>query len=194
MGPCGRSGRDVAVARATMVENDEAVLIARVKAGDRGAFEVLMGRHLAKVLGLALRFLGDEHEARDVAQDVFVAAFKVLPGWRPEAALFTWLYRTTLNLCSKRLRQRGRFRTGGVPEGAAPASDPGRQADLAEAIEAALSTLSERQRQVFLGCHEQGIPLSELARELGISLGAAKSHLHRALLALRDHLKGLQIL
>lgn len=159
-----------------------------MQAGDRRAFDELVGRHSARIEGLARRFLGDEHEAHDVTQEVFLAAFKMLPGWRPEAELFTWLYRTTLNLCSGRLRQRGRLRTGGVPEGATPAADPGRQADLAEAILEALSTLTDRQREIFLACHEQGTPLSDSARRLGISLGAAKSHLHRALSTLRDNL------
>ena len=172
-----------------MPEYDEPDLIARVRAGDRPAFEALLARHSPRVVAVARRFLGDAHEALDVAQEVFVAAHKALPAWRPEAHFFTWLYRTTLNLCSKRLRRSGRVRTGRVPEGESTVLEPGRQAELAEAIEAALAALSERQREVFLGCHEQGIPLSELARDLGISLGAAKSHLHRALLTLRDNLK-----
>ena len=172
-----------------MSEYDEADLIGRVQAGDRRAFDELVGRHSLKVEGLARRFLGDEHEARDVSQEVFLAAFKMLPAWRPEAEFFTWLYRTTLNLCSKRLKQRARLRTGGVPEGTAPEADPGRRAELADAILEALVQLSERQREVFLGCHEQGVPLSGIALKLGISLGAAKSHLHRALLTLRDNLK-----
>jgi RNA polymerase sigma-70 factor (ECF subfamily) len=168
---------------------EDADLIARVQAGDRRAFEELVGRHEARIEGLARRFLGDEHEARDVVQEVFLAAFKVLPSWKREAEFFTWLYRTTLNLCSARLRKRGRLRTGTVPEGASAAVDPGRRAELAEALLGALSKLSDRQREIFLACHEQGTPLSVSARRLGISLGAAKSHLHRALITLRDDLR-----
>jgi len=173
----------------------ESELIARCRKGDRAAFDALVKIHLDRVAGVACKFLGDEHEALDVAQDVFVAAYRILPTWREDAQLFTWLYRTTLNLCSKRLRSR---RKVGASSGAAEPStsmpDPAQRAELAGAIEEALATLSDRQREVFVLCHEQGVPLSEIAGRLGLSLGAVKSHLHRALSALRERLQGRGLL
>jgi RNA polymerase sigma-70 factor (ECF subfamily) len=168
---------------------DERDLIARFKKGDREAFDALVRLHMDAVAGVARRFLGDAHEALDVAQEVFVAAFQVLPRWEGEARLFTWLYRTTLNLCLKRLRHRVRLSVPGDPEPAAPAEDPAGRAEIAGAIDDALAALSDRQREVFVLCHGQGVPLSEIARRLGLSLGAVKSHLHRALSTLRDRLK-----
>lgn len=170
----------------------ETDLIARFKQGDRSAFDALVELHRARVVAVARRFLGDPHEALDVAQDVFVAAYRMLPGWRPDAQLFTWLYRTTLNLCTKRLRSRGRVismadRVG--DSAAAPTAEPVDQAELAQAIDDALEGLSDMQREVFLGCHEQGHTLDEMARRLKIAPGTARSHLHRALVTLRDRLK-----
>jgi RNA polymerase sigma-70 factor (ECF subfamily) len=164
----------------------EADLIERFRAGDRSAFDALVRLHLDRVIALARRHLGDAHEALDVAQEAFLAAYRMLPAWKPEAQLFTWLYRTTLNLCSKRVRARARP----VPAPRETVAEPeaGRY-EIAPAIEEALAGLSDRQRDVFVMCHEQGIPLSEIARRLGLSLGAVKSHLHRALSALRDALK-----
>jgi RNA polymerase sigma-70 factor (ECF subfamily) len=168
----------------------EAELIARFKGGDRPAFDAIVDRHRARVIGLARRFLGDEHDALDVAQDAFVALYKALPAWRPDAALFTWLYRTTVHLCARRLRQRGRVKpmTGRLPEkAAAPAvADP---SDLAEALDRALEQLTEKQRDVFLGCHEEGLTVDAVATRLGMAPGTARSHLHRALAALRDALR-----
>jgi len=169
----------------------ETDLIARFKQGDRSAFDALVELHRARVVAVARRFLGDPHEALDVAQDVFVAAYRMLPGWRPGAQLFTWLYRTTLNLCTKRLRSRGRVitmadRMGDRP---APSTEPVDRAELAQAIDDALEGLSDMQREVFLGCHEQGRTLDEIARRLEIAPGTARSHLHRALVTLRDRLK-----
>lgn len=167
----------------------ESELIARCRKGDRAAFEELVRIHLDRVAGVARKFLGDEHEALDVAQEVFVAAYRVLPTWREDAQLFTWLYRTTVNLCSKRLRSRRKVvASSGAQEPSASMADPAQRAELAGAIEEALATLSDRQREVFVLCHEQGVPLSEIAERLGLSLGAVKSHLHRALSTLREKL------
>jgi RNA polymerase sigma-70 factor (ECF subfamily) len=174
----------------------ESELIERFKRGDRSAFDALVDLHRARVEGVARRFLGDAHEALDVAQDVFVAAFRTLPTWRPEAQLFTWLYRTTLNLCAKRLRSRGRLHSmpESVAEGTAAPAGPGDRGDLAQAIDEALESLSEKQREVFLGCHEQGLTLDEVAARLSMAPGTARSHLHRALVTLRDRLKSRRLL
>jgi len=175
----------------------ESDLIARFQAGDRSAFDALVELHRPRIEGVARRFLGDAHEALDVAQDVFVAVYRVLPAWKPQAQLFTWLYRTTLNLCAKRLRTRGRVvsiadRAGdrAAPEPAEPVD----RAELAQAIDEALEALSDKQREVFLGCHEQGLTLDEVAARLSIAPGTARSHLHRALVTLRDRLKSRRLL
>ena len=175
----------------------ETDLIARFKQGDRSAFDAIVALHQARVVGLARRFLGDPHEALDVAQDVFVAVYRVLPAWRPDAQLFTWLYRTTLNLCTKRLRSRGRVisMADRIGEGAAPqTAEPVDRAELAQAIDEALEALTDMQREVFLGCHEQGHTLDEVARRLQIAPGTARSHLHRALVTLRERLKTRRLL
>jgi RNA polymerase sigma-70 factor (ECF subfamily) len=174
----------------------ESELIERFKRGDRSAFDALVELHRARVEGVARRFLGDAHEALDVAQDVFVAAFRTLPTWRPEAQLFTWLYRTTLNLCTKRLRSRGRVvpMAERVSEGAAaPAAQSVDRSELAQAIDEALEALTDKQRDVFLGCHEQGLTLDEVASRLSMAPGTARSHLHRALVTLRDRLKSRRL-
>lgn len=167
----------------------EADLIARFKSGDRSAFDSIIDLHRSRVVGLARRFLRDEHEALDIAQDAFVALHKVLPSWRPEAALFTWLYRTTVNLCARRLKQKGKVlpMAGRLPDKAA--AEPVDQSDLAQALDEAMEQLSEKQRDVFLGCHEEGLTLDQVASRLGMAPGTARSHLHRALSTLRDCLR-----
>lgn len=180
-------------------EASDSELIARFQRGDRTAFDALVRLHLDRVVRAARGFLGDPHEALDVAQEAFVAAFRTLREWRPEAPFFSWLYRTTLNLCSRRLRDRGRHavpvpdleKAAGGPH--APEDPPPERADLARVLEEVLDGLSDRQREIFLAVHARGMPLADAARRLGISTGTAKSHLHRALAALRDNyrLRGL---
>lgn len=175
-----------------MTEPGDGELIARFRKGDRAAFDVLVHRYGGRVLRVAQRFLGDPHEAMDVSQEVFVRAWGALPSWREEAELFTWLYRTALNLCHHRLRERARASrvASGAPAGAPPPEDDLEKAEFLQSVQKAVLDLPDRQRQVFLLRHERGLPLAQIARELGVSEGAAKASLHFALCALRDALKG----
>ena len=172
--------------------DDDAPLISGVRKGDPAAFEALVRRYLDRVAGVAARCLGgDRHEALDVAQEVFVEAWSMLPGWREGGSLFSWLYRTTLNLCSKRLRKRRRIVLSGAqaPETpSAPPPDDLARADHADALRMALDGLTAQQREVFLLRHEEGLPLDRIAARLGVAVGTVKSHLHRALTALRETL------
>jgi len=168
---------------------DDADLIARVCRGDPRGFEALVDRYLDRVAGVASRLLRDRHEALDVAQEVFLLLHGALRTWRDEGLLFSWLYRTTLNVCSHRLRARRRMIPVDVPPDRPEAAPPPDQADRLDAIRQAVEGLPDRQRDVFVLRHEEGLPLATIARRLGLSEGTVKAHLHRALTALRDALK-----
>ena len=78
-------------------------------AGDRAAFNELVGRHGERALRLALRVLGDAAEAEEVAQEAFLRAWQAAAGFDPARARFTtWLHRIVLNLAIDRTRRRGR--------------------------------------------------------------------------------------
>src|SRR5438552_2930991 len=83
---------------------DEA-LVRRFQHGDEAAFDELVERHRARIYGLVCRLAG-VGEAEDLAQDVFVAAYKSLRTFRGEAAFGTWLYRIAIHTCSHHLRRR----------------------------------------------------------------------------------------
>src|ERR1700675_4287633 len=74
-------------------------LIKRYVAGDRAAFGALAARHEQQVYNVALRMLGKPEDARDAAQDAFIAAMRALPSFRGDAAFTTWLHRITINSC-----------------------------------------------------------------------------------------------
>ncbi len=159
--------------------SDEALLRA-CAGGDRQAVRVLTERLTPRVLGFAARMLGDRSEAEDVAQEAMLRLWQIAPKWRQgEARVTTWLYRVVSNLCTDRLRARGR----GVPlEHAGEPADgaPSVLACLAErervaALEAALANLPARQRQAVVLRHMEGCSNPEIARVMEISVEAVES-------------------
>src|SRR5258708_24089169 len=86
----------------------EAAFVARVQAGDGGAFETLVRSHTPVLLRVARRFMRCEEDARDALQDAFVSAFRSIGRFASNAQLSTWLYRIQINACLMRLRSQRR--------------------------------------------------------------------------------------
>src|SRR3989338_1644337 len=82
----------------------DAVLVERSQRGELPAFDQLVLRHQQVGFSVALRMLGDQHEAQDVAQEAFVRAYQGIGAFRREAKLSTWLVSITMNLCRNRRR------------------------------------------------------------------------------------------
>ena len=94
-----------------MTREEELEIILRVRAGDTDAFEALVLEHQNKVYSLALRMVGNEEDARDMAQEAFIRAFNSLASFRGESKFSVWLYRLTSNICIDFLRGRATGRT-----------------------------------------------------------------------------------
>ena len=164
----------------------DATLAAR---GDVGAFERLYREHEAAVHTLASRMLGAD-EADEVTQDVFVRVWQRLGTFRGQSRFGTWLHRVAVNVILSRRQtlalNRGRFSE-------ATALDTlGTRADAPELrmdFEAAIGTLPEGARRVFVLHDVEGYPHEEIAKLLGITAGTSKSQLHRARMLLRAHLE-----
>ena len=86
-------------------------LVERCRRGELGAFEEIYRAHSGRLYGLVLRMVGNQSDAEDLLQDVFLAAHRKLDGFRGESALGTWLYRLATNQCLDYLRSRA-ARTG----------------------------------------------------------------------------------
>ena len=84
---------------------DDARLVARFQRGDEEAFDELVDRHRRRVYSLVRRLASPE-EADDLAQEVFIAAYRALPGFRGDSAFSTWIYRIAVHVCSHHLRKR----------------------------------------------------------------------------------------
>lgn len=162
--------------------------------GDGQAATVLTGRLGPRVLAFAIRMLGDRGEAEDVVQEAMLRLWKMAPDWQPGGAkLSTWVFRVASNLCTDRLRKR---RGVGLDEIAEPADDqPGAEARLLQAerlsaLDTALATLPDRQRQAVILRHIEGLANPDIAAVLEISVEAVESLTARGKRGLANALAG----
>ena len=165
-------------------EADDAALLLRYARGDQAAARLLTARHAPRVFAVARRMLREPAEAEDVTQEAMLRLWRVAPDWQPgQAALGTWLYRVTANLCIDRLRRRREVAADELPERADDAPGPVARMeadDRAAALHAALAELPDRQRLAIVLRHfeERGNP--EIAEILDTSVEAVESLLGRA--------------
>ena len=189
-----RSGHVGGGARSAPEELAPLVLAARD--GDRGAFEDLVRATSSDTYSLARRLVGDEDDARDVVQEVYLRAFRGIRRFRGDAQFSTWLHRITANCAATHLGRRRRHRheelgdDPAVPD-ASPAHDPELVAEshaLRDLLTAELAELPPRLRAVVVLRDVYDLPHEAIATELGISVAAAKVRLHRARKRLRERL------
>jgi RNA polymerase sigma-70 factor (ECF subfamily) len=163
--------------------------VARAADGDPEAFERLYRSTVGRVYALARRMAGDE-AADDLAQEIYLRAWKKLHTFRGDASFATWLHRLAVNViltgrASARRREARHVTSDALVEAAqARPKTPGTRVDL----EAALARLPAGARSVFVLYDVEGYPHDEIAGLLGISVGTSKSQLHRARMLLREHL------
>lgn len=178
-----------------VIEDPDGELIVRVAAGDRMAARAIMTRHLPKIMNLGRRMLGDQSEAEDVAQEVFIRLWTHAARWQPGQAKFeTWLHRVAMNLCYDRLRRRPTAALEEVPDPVDTQPGPAAalyQSQVAAAVNAALQRLPERQREALVLCHYQGLTNIDAAEIMSVSVDALESLLARGRRALKAMLQPL---
>ena len=171
----------------------------RFQAGDVAAFAEIVRAYQKRIVTLCRYLLGNAADADDAAQDVFVKAFKNLKNFRPEAALYTWLYRIAVNTCIDHRRRPfflSLFRADDAGEGADAAVPALRSEEpspeqvvesqqAAEEIQRALKKLSPKLRAAIVLKEIEGLRYEEIGEVLEISLGTVKSRISRA----REELK-----
>lgn len=176
-----------------MDEASDDELVAAVAKGDERSCRVLMDRHLGRIVALARRMLGNQADAEEVAQEVFLRVWTHADRWQPGKAQFgTWLHRVAANLCLDRFRRhRGTVDIDEMPDLESGEPGPDRQLEesqLAARVEAALQQLPERQRAAMVLSHYQGLTNTETAEILDVTVEAVESLLSRARRQLRTSL------
>ena len=177
-----------------MTREEELEIILRVRAGDTDAFEALVLEHQNKVYSLALRMVGNEEDARDMAQEAFIRAFNSLASFRGESKFSVWLYRLTSNICIDFLRGRATRRTVSLSwededgeEGELEIPDERfspearlERTELRESVRRGLDQLTPEYREILLLREINGLSYDEIGRALGLEEGTVKSRIFRA--------------
>ena len=158
-------------------------------------FDAFVAAHRERALRLAWRLArGDSGAAEDIAQEAFVRAHRALDRFREEASLSTWFYRILVNEAHRHRRRHWlRQRLAGDMPADPPDPRPAAAGDplLRARVAKALGRLPRGQREAFVLVHLEGFTVREAALVTGRAMGTIKSHLHRALQALRQQLVDL---
>ena len=167
-----------------------ASLVRRLRAGDTSAGESLQELHGAELRRFAFRYLGNEHDAEDAVQEVFV---KVLEARVNPSEFRGWAYRIARNLCLNRLRANGRRQDAdrletGIDVAAEELGALTRlvQVEDGAAVKDALFSLSDSQREVLVLRYLEGLDREEIAEVLEVSVSVVKSRLFEGLSRLRQ--------
>ena len=168
-------------------------IVERVLGGETALFELLMRRYNQRIYRITRAIVRDEAEAEDVTQDAYVRAFEHLDQFAGRSRFSTWLTRIAVHEASARLRRRGRQIDieESMPTLASAAAGPEQRAadhELGQAIEAAVETLPEVYRSVFMLRDVEGLSTADTAACLDINAETVKTRLHRARALLRNHI------
>lgn len=182
---------------------DEALVLERLKAGDKDAFASWVLTHQRGIYGYCLRLTGSTEDAEDLTQEVFIRAYRGIHRFRQQSQLSTWLYQIAHNACVDYLRRVKKAKVVSIQAheeerpGQAMVSDtqplPEQRAVQRENIDAlkeCLQALSRSHRAVTVLRHMRHLSYQEIAAVMKLPLGTVKSHICRARQHLRDCMTG----
>jgi RNA polymerase sigma-70 factor (ECF subfamily) len=183
-----------------MDERPDERLVEEARQGSREAFAALVRRHERRVYAVALRMAGNPADAEDLAQEVFLTAWKAVPSFRSGSSFYTWLYRIAVNTSLTFLKKRKREKNRTPFDENLPVGDPVRETagrpetssaedELSGRIREAVAGLPARFRAAFALVVDQGQSHAEAAAVLGCSESTVSWRMHKARRLLQARLK-----
>lgn len=189
-----------------MAENGpDRVLVERVQRGEKEAFDLLVLKYQHKLIKLISRYIRDQSEVLDVAQESFLKAYRALPKFRGESAFYTWLYRIAINTAKNHLVSQSRRPPNGDVDSADAEQFEG-ESDLKEmATPERLLLREEIERTVIDAIDElpqdlrtaitlrelEGLSYEEIAQAMDCPIGTVRSRIFRAREAINKRLEPL---
>jgi RNA polymerase sigma-70 factor (ECF subfamily) len=178
--------------------DEERQLVAAARGGDQSAFEALVLKYQDRIYRLIQRLVSGSDVVDDLAQEVFIRAYRSIGDFKGESSLYTWLYKIALNLCRNHYRTRGRRPAheeldetdagqglqdaGGTPE------DEVFRREFWEHLRRGLEELPPEQREAVVLCDLEGMSYEEMAGVMGVPIGTVRSRIFRGRRALQQRL------
>lgn len=176
--------------------NDDSTIVARVLAGESGAYATLVARYRAQFSRYAVRMLGNREDAEEAMQDAFVRAYRSLASCEDPERFGSWLFRILANRCRTAGTRRGRREKTFVRDDlalmGASQDHPAEGAAWREEIQRALLQLDADQREAFLLKHVEDLGYDEMSEITGVGVSALKMRVKRACERLRGLLQEVQ--
>jgi len=188
-----------------MTETTDAELVVRVQRGDKRAFDILVVKYQSKILSIISRFIKDNAEINDVAQDAFIKAYRALPNFRGESAFYTWLYRIAINTAKNYLTAKGR-RPPSADIDSQEAESYGVGVALRENASPERLLMRDQLKDVIFNTIDQlptdlktaitlreleGLSYEEIAESMDCPVGTVRSRIFRAREAIDEQIKDL---
>ena len=180
-------------------------LVERVQGGDKAAFDILVQKYQSKIIQLAYRYVHDQDEAMDVAQEAFIKAYKALGRFRGDSAFYTWIYRIAINTAKNHLVASSRRppradidavdaeqydSATGLKEYATPERMLLKD-EIKETIAGAIENLPDDLRTAITLRELEGMSYEEIAQAMECPIGTVRSRIFRARDAIDGKLKPL---
>ena len=180
-------------------------LVERVQAGDKAAFDILVQKYQSKIIQLAYRYVHDQDEAMDIAQEAFIKAYKALGRFRGDSAFYTWIYRIAINTAKNHLVASSRRppradidaqeaeqydSATGLKEYATPERMLLKD-EIKETIAGAIENLPDDLRTAITLREFEGMSYEEIAQAMDCPIGTVRSRIFRARDAIDGKLKPL---
>lgn len=189
-----------------MGENElDSALVERVQQGDKRAFDLLVRKYQHKVIGLVSRYVKNQSESEDIAQEAFIRAWRAIGSFRGESAFYTWLYKIAVNTAKNHLVAMGRrppaddiaiedavFVPGAdrMQESATPERELMRQ-EIEQTVFSTVQSLPEELRTAITLREVDGLSYEEIAEAMGCPIGTVRSRIFRAREAIDEKLRPL---
>jgi RNA polymerase sigma-70 factor (ECF subfamily) len=177
-----------------------ALLIERAAAGETAAFELIMIHSQQRVMAMSWRMLGNEADARDACQEVFLRVYKHLRRFKQDQDFFAWLYRITVNVCRDSLKKRQTYNlrftsltdetneiAWDMPTEQADAEQLLAQVQQRDVIAKAIATLPYKERTSIILRDVEGLSTDEVARVLQSSATTVRSQISSARKKIRNY-------